>query len=139
MSEPLVSFDIWVQVPSQNDRKRMHWQAFRRLKLKFESQIHTQMTMVRLDPETSVWPPFDPETKIQLRLTQLLGHGCKKYDDDNFSAPAHKIIADALVRLGFIKDDSLKYVAPQLPSGEPIRDRSKPCGGVRVEILEVDS
>lgn len=76
---------------------------------------------------------LDVKYPIRFRFTQLLGAGCKAYDWDNWDI-ASKIIADAFKRLRLIPDDRPAYVGYPLQA-DPEEHRDKPCGGVRVEVI----
>lgn len=128
VSKCLGRFEIWRPIPSYNKLMRMaEWQRNRLL-----GQFREQVALHKALGEVDV--PAEAKYPIRLRFTQLLGKGSRVYDEDNFVA-AHKIIADAFKRLGWIPDDSREYVRMML-AGEPEVHREKPCGGVRVEVWE---
>lgn len=131
---PLISFDVWVQLPSLNSWQRMHWSKQRSIRLRWHRIIAGHILALGNDQAEQIHRRSFAGERFRLRLTQLLGKGCQAYDGDNFST-ASKLIADAFVHLQVFKDDSLTYLAQPL-YGQPIRDKSQPCGGVRVEIIE---
>lgn len=134
MSEPLVSFDIWHPLPRRHIWDHYSPVVKHAIKKKWREKVATALVVFDDDCKRyQVQCDSHNGKRFQLRITQLLGKGGKEWDTDNFRAVAEKLINDALVHLGHLKDDSPRCLAPTI-LGEPIRDRSKSTGGVRVEI-----
>jgi hypothetical protein len=125
----LARFEIWAKVPSLNVWERMHFVRRNRIKAMFAFEVATRRIMGEI-------PNQIRDCRIRFRFTQLLGKRCRCYDADNW-AVASKIIADAFVALGIIRDDRREFVAP-FTECQPEEHRQKLSGGVRVEVLVVE-
>lgn len=98
-------------IPSQNVRDRWHWrQRHQDLRL---WEIYLRAAAPRL--------PQRPESKRWVRITSLRTQ--LMFDDANLRGGA-KGLVDALVRLGFLRDDSDKYCHidyQQVQAPKPLR------------------
>lgn len=130
------SFAVWHKVPSLNrlyrnpiigSRVKQQWRRYVEMSILAECGLNAQLLT-------------DIDFPIKIEFTRYIGHRGRVMDRANFEASACKIIHDALKRLGFLPDDSDKYIAPgrqavQIPS--PRKDAlGRKIEGVLVEITE---
>jgi len=94
-------FTIPGELPTMNEiinASKSHWIYFKRLKEEYQSKV--EYYIVKCDV------PFYEE----LRLEAVYYRKDRKFDPDNISAGARKIILDALQEVGCIENDGWKQI-----------------------------
>lgn len=123
MNEPILDFTIDFELTNGNGAgKRKN----RRQNTKQEACIEIKRVLGRVPPKIRGY-------RVVLRIDRILGPRQVLWDSGNILAGNAKQLIDALVSVGIISDDSNKYLAEPVLSGQ-IHDNRELGPGTRIRI-----
>lgn len=108
--KPLLTVSVDIDLLSENQTLREHWS-----KRKKRRKVYGWLLRAAFGRST----PFDHPVKIT--ATRVLGKGQRPFDGDNFMGGSWKQVQDAMVDVGWLHDDTVKW----LPKVVPVQDASK--------------
>ena len=110
MDTPYEEISIPIKIKSRNQIDRMHWGAKSRLKKQYQLLVNNQMKLNKIKKATA-------DDKYVITIAS---YRKRLIDYDNIDL---KQLLDALVNVGFIWDDSPKYIPKQFKS--QIKDKDE--------------
>lgn len=101
---PILTVAVDIDLLSENKTLREHWSKRKKRKRDYGWLLSQQFNKTK---------PFDHPVKIT--VTRILGKGQRPFDADNFIGGSWKQVQDAMVDIGWLHDDTTKYVKSVVP------------------------